>query len=102
MSSAHARIQREEKIAACLEPHSKCRKSAPAAEVSTSGTARHFVPAWKTMFPWVFLDKGTRMCCRYCIDAGKANAFTRGCDKFKKAALMKHVATVDHRAALEA
>ena len=37
-----------------------------------------------------------------CTDAGKANTFTWGCDKFKKDVLMKHVATVDHRAAMEA
>ena len=39
------------------------------------------------------------MRCQYCIDAGKHNAFTRGCDKF---VLSKHALTVDHRAAIEA
>ena len=42
------------------------------------------------------------MCCHYCIDAGKHNAFTTGCCKYKKDALRKHAMTVDHRAALEA
>ena len=40
--------------------------------------------------------------CEYCKDAGKNNAFTNGCLKFKKDALKKHVATVDHRVALAA
>ena len=60
---------------------SKCRKSAPTAEGSTSGNARRFVPAWKTTFPWVFLDERKVMRCQYCTDAGKANTFTRRCDK---------------------
>ena len=34
--------------------------------------------------------------------AGKKNAFTNGCLKFKKDALKKHVATVDHRVPLAA
>ena len=42
------------------------------------------------------------MYCEYCKDAGKNNAFTNGCLKFKKDALKKHVATVDHRVALAA
>ena len=41
------------------------------------------------------------MCCQYCIDSGSTNVFTKGCDKFKKDALTKHVHTVDHRAAIE-
>ena len=42
------------------------------------------------------------MLCQYCIDAKKKNAFTKGCDKYKKDALAKHALTVDHRAAIEA
>ena len=42
------------------------------------------------------------MLCQYCIDAKKKNAFTKGCDKYKKDALAKHTLTVDHRAAIEA
>ena len=42
------------------------------------------------------------ICCHYCIDAGKHNAFTRGCLQYKKGALRKYTTTVDHRAALEA
>ena len=63
--------------------------------------ARHFVPSWRTAFPWLFLDNGA-MLCRYCVDAGKSNAFTVGCSKFKKDNLRKHVTTSDHRAALDA
>ena len=69
------------KMAALLEPGSKRRKSAPTAEGSTSGNARRFVSTWKTTFLWVFLDERKAMRCQYCTDAGKANTFTRRCDK---------------------
>ena len=42
------------------------------------------------------------MQCRYCLDAGKHNAFTAGCSKLKKDALRKHAATADHRSAVMA
>ena len=42
------------------------------------------------------------MQCTVSKDAGKNNAFTNGCLKFKKDALKKQVATVDHRVALAA
>ena len=62
---------------------------------------RRFVPAWKREYPWVYLnDSGTAMLCQYCLDAGKSNAFTAGCDKFKKDALRKHAVTTDHRSAV--
>ena len=90
-------------MTALLEPVLKCRKSAPTAGGSIFRNARCFVPTWnKTMFPWVFLNERKAMHCQYCTDAEKANTFTWGCDKFKKDVLMKHLATVDHRAALEA
>ena len=62
---------------------------------------RQFVLSWKTEFPWVTYDRSSGMHCQYCIDAVK-NAFTKGCDKFKKDTLNKHLQTVDHRAAIEA
>lgn len=63
---------------------------------------RQFLLAWKTEFPWVTHSPTEGMRCQYCIDAGKKNAFTKGCDKYKKDALAKHALTVDHRAAIEA
>ena len=64
---------------------------------------RRFLPAWKSEYPWVFVNDGAMYCaCEYCKDAGKNNAFTNGCLKFKKGALKKHVATVDHHVALAA
>ena len=63
---------------------------------------RQFISSWKKEFPWVTYNREEGMRCQYCIDAGKKNAFTKGCDKFKKYALSKHALTVDHRAAIEA
>ena len=63
---------------------------------------RQFISSWKKEFPWVTYNREEGMRCQYCIDAGKKNAFTKGCDKFKKDALSKHALTVDHRAAIEA
>jgi hypothetical protein len=63
---------------------------------------RQFLAAWKTEFPWVTYGRTEGMRCQYCIDAGKKNAFTKGCEKYKKDALAKHALTVDHRAAIEA
>ena len=63
---------------------------------------RKFLPLWKTDFPWVIYDSVHGMRCKYCMDAGKMNDFTSGCDKLKKDALTKHATTVDHRAAIEA
>lgn len=78
-------------------------KSCPSSAKKPRLERRRFVPSWKTEFPWVIFDRGDEgMRCRYCIDAGKNNAFTKGCDKFKKDALSKHALTVDHRAAIEA
>ena len=59
------------------------------------------MPSWRTAFPWVFLNNGA-MLCRYCVHAGKTNAFMAGCSKFKKDNLRKHVTASDHRAALDA
>lgn len=42
------------------------------------------------------------MFCQFCTEAKKKNAFTTGCNKFKKVSLQKHVLTEDHRSALEA
>ena len=63
---------------------------------------RQFLSSWKTAFPWVVYDRVDGMHCQYCMDSGKTNVFTKGCDKFKKDALTKHAHTVDHRAAIEA
>ena len=66
---------------------------------------RQFLLAWRNDYPWVVYDHAQSyqgMRCQYCIDAGKHNAFTRGCDKFKKDVLSKHALTADHRAAIEA
>ena len=63
---------------------------------------RKFLSSWKTEFPWVVYDSAHGMRCKYCMDAGKRNAFTKGCDKLKKDALSKHATTVDHRASIEA
>ena len=58
---------------------------------------RHFLPAWKTEFPWLTYGHIEGMRCQYCTAAGKKNTFTKGCEKYKKDALIKHVLTVDHR-----
>ena len=63
---------------------------------------RRFLPSWKTEFPWATYDHSNGIRCQYCMDAGKRNVFTRGCDKLKKDALSKHALTVDHKAATEA
>ena len=47
-------------------------------------------------------DRDRGMQCQYCVDAGKTNAFTNGCEKFKKDALSKHALTIDHKASIEA
>ena len=47
-------------------------------------------------------DRDHGMQCQYCVDAGKTNAFTKGCEKYKKDALSKHALTTDHRASIEA
>ena len=57
---------------------------------------RQFLAAWKTEFPWVTYSHAEGMRCQYCVDAGKKNAFTKGCDKYKKDALAKHALTIDH------
>ena len=41
------------------------------------------------------------MFCQFCADAKKKNAFTTGCDKFKKDSLQKHALTQEHHAAVE-
>ena len=53
-------------------------------------------------FRWCIIVKKVYMRCQYCLDAGKENSFTKGCDKFKKDALSKHALTVYHKAAIEA
>ena len=57
---------------------------------------RQFLSSWKTEFPWVVYDHVDGIRCQHCIDSGKTNVFTKGCDKFKKDALTKHAHTVDH------
>ena len=63
---------------------------------------RQFLPLWKSEFLWVTYSDVDCMCCKFCIDAGKRNVFTRGCSKFKKDVLTKHAHMVDHQAAVEA
>ena len=78
-------------------PPEKIVKMATSGRVSHPSTAkrprlekRKFLPSWKMDFPWVIYDTARGMRCTYCMDAGKKNAFTSGCDKLKKDALSKH------------
>ena len=64
---------------------------------------RKFLSSWKTEFLWFVYDSAHGIQCKYCVDAGKKNTFTKDCDKLKKDTLIlsKHATIVDHRASIE-
>ena len=64
---------------------------------------RTIVDAWFKLFPWLTYDKEEKeMRCTVCMEDKVAkNSFTRRCSNFRKSALTEHVATLDHRNALE-
>ena len=67
-----------------------------------SAENRRFLYSWKSEFPQLIMDsERNAMCCSYCVDSNK-NAFTTGCNKFKKDSLKKHASIADHRSVLEA
>ncbi|CAG8760155.1 15752_t:CDS:2, partial [Racocetra persica] len=56
-------------------------------------------PNWPKLYPWVYRKEGPLnkfMFCRWCIEAGKNNKFTNGCEYFKKQSLDRHVNISDH------
>ncbi|CAG8619699.1 23125_t:CDS:2, partial [Racocetra persica] len=56
-------------------------------------------PNWSKLYPWVYHGEGPLnkfMFCRWCIEAGKNNKFTNGCEYFKKQSLDRHVNISDH------
>ena len=61
---------------------------------------RSFVPAWLTRYPWLrYENERNQMFCELCVKYRKSNAFTEGCQNFRRDNLNKHMNTQDHRSA---
>ena len=60
---------------------------------------RTFVPSWLEKYDWLRYDsESNHMYCVLCIKYQKSNAFTEGCQNFRRDNLNKHINTNDHRA----
>lgn len=60
---------------------------------------RTFVPSWLEKYEWLRYDAASNlMYCALCIKYQKSNAFTEGCQNFRRDNLNKHINTNDHRA----
>ena len=72
-----------------------CRAKRPKLE-------RTFVPAWLDRYEWLRYDEQLNvMFCDLCLKHRKSNAFTEGCQNFRRDNLNKHANTNDHRASVE-
>ena len=59
---------------------------------------RSFVPSWLDRFDWLVYDSSRNlMYCGLCRKYRKNNAFTEGCQNFRRDNLNKHMATNDHK-----
>lgn len=60
---------------------------------------RTFVSSWLEKYDWLRYDSNSNlMFCVLCIKYQKSNAFTEGCQNFRRDNLNKHVNTNDHKA----
>ena len=63
---------------------------------------RSFVTSWLDRFEWLLFDRERNlMFCSLCTKYRKNNAFTEGCQNFRRDNLNKHIATNDHKFCVE-
>ena len=81
---------------------SNYRASDPSACHKRGKFERSFVPSWLDRFDWLRFDRTRNlMFCDLCMKYRKNNAFTEGCQNFRRDNLNKHMATNDHKFCVE-
>lgn len=84
------------------ETQSNCSLSSTSPSQKRGKFERSFVPSWLDRFEWLDFDSSRNlMFCGLCRKYRKNNAFTEGCQNFRRDNLNKHMATNDHKFCVE-
>jgi hypothetical protein len=84
---------------AALEPKKRIKEEDEAASSAKRAKfERSFVPSWLEKYDWLRYDSDNNfMYCGLCVKYQKSNAFTEGCQNFRRDNLNKHINTNDHK-----